>query len=117
VRTVNGSEIIVPNAKLISDPVTNWTFSHRRRLITVPIAVASEAEPQRVIDLLTKAATTHPRVSKERPVQALLTNVNNGTTNFELRAWTDQSEDWQLVRSDLYIAIKAALAREKITMH
>lgn len=117
VRTVNGSEIIVPNAKLISDPVTNWTFSHRRRLITVPIAVTSEAEPQKVIDLLTKAAAAHPRVSKERPLQALLTNVNNGTTNFELRAWTDQSEDWQQVRSDLYIAIKAALSKEKIAMH
>lgn len=117
VRTVNGSEIIVPNAKLISDPVTNWTFSHRRRLITVPIAVASEAEPQKVIDLLTKAAGAHPRVSKERPLQAFLTNVNNGTTDFELRAWTDQSEDWQQVRSDLYISIKAALAKENIAMH
>ena len=117
VRTVNGYEVIVPNAKLISDPVTNWTFSHRRRLITMPLAIASEAEPRRVIDLLTKTAAAHQRVSKERPVQALLTNVSNGITNYELRAWTDQSEDWQQVRSDLYISVKAALEKEKIAVH
>jgi small-conductance mechanosensitive channel len=116
IRTSSGSEIIVPNAKLISDPVTNWTFSQRRRLITLPIAVSSEAEPKRVIDVLTKVAKAHPLVSKETPVQAILTNLNNGTANFELGVWIEQPEDWQMVRSDLFMAIKSSLAREHIPM-
>jgi len=116
VRTTSGSEIIVPNAKLISDPVTNWTFSQRRRLITMPISVASETEPRKVMDLLRKVAGGHPQVSKEGQVQALLTKLNDGTANYELRAWTDQSENWEQVRSDLFMSIKSSLAAEGIAM-
>ena len=114
VRTQNGSEIIVPNAKLISDPVTNWTFSQRRRLITMPIAVTSETEPQKVLALLQRVADGHPRVSKD--AQALLTKLNDGTAAYELRAWTDQSENWEQVRSDLFMSIKSSLAAEGIAM-
>ena len=117
VRTSCGSEIIVPNAKLISDPVTNWTFSQRRRLITMPIAVASDNEPKRVIDVLRQAAGSHPQVAKDGTVQALLTNLNNGTANYELRAWTDQSENWEQVRSDLFVLVKSTLKAEGIPMH
>ena len=28
IRTMNGADVIVPNGKLISDRVTNWTFSN-----------------------------------------------------------------------------------------
>jgi small-conductance mechanosensitive channel len=114
IHTVNGSEIIVPNAKLISDPVTNWTFSQRRRLVIIPVVVSSEAEPQGVLELLKKVGSENQKVSKERPVEALITNVNNGTTNFELRAWIDNPEDWQQVRSELFISIKATLRAQKV---
>jgi small-conductance mechanosensitive channel len=115
-RAANGSEIIVPNAKLISDPVTNWTFSQRRRLLTMPIAVASDIEPKRVMDILRRVAGGHPSIAKDGPVQILLTNLNNGTASYELRAWTEQSENWEQVRSDLLILVKNSLATEKISM-
>jgi small-conductance mechanosensitive channel len=41
---------VVPNGKLISDPLTNWTFSNRQRLITIPIAVAVGTPPEQVRD-------------------------------------------------------------------
>jgi len=116
VRSSNGSEIIVPNAKLISDPVTNWTFSQRRRLISLRVAVASEIEPRKVMDVLRRVAGGHPVVAKDGPVQALLTNLSDGTANYELRAWTDQSENWEQVRSDLLILMKASLATEGIAL-
>ena len=40
VRTWEGAEVIVPNATLITDKVTNWTLSDRRRRIDVPVGVA-----------------------------------------------------------------------------
>ncbi|HEX2386254.1 MAG TPA: mechanosensitive ion channel domain-containing protein, partial [Candidatus Binatia bacterium] len=40
IRTPNGSEIIVPNGKLISERLTNWTLSNRQRTIELPVSVA-----------------------------------------------------------------------------
>ena len=39
VRTWQGAEIIVPNAQLITERVTNWTLSDRRRRIDLPVGV------------------------------------------------------------------------------
>jgi small-conductance mechanosensitive channel len=83
----------------------------------MPIAVDSQTEPLRVIELLTKVAAGHSLVSKDPPAQALLTNLANGTASFELRAWTDQAEDWQRVRSNLFMAIKSSLAADGVKMH
>jgi small-conductance mechanosensitive channel len=50
VRTANGSELIVPNGSLISETVTNWTFSDRLRRIDLPVAVACPADARRVME-------------------------------------------------------------------
>jgi hypothetical protein len=48
VRVTNGSEIIVPNGSLISETVTNWTFSDRLRRIDLSLAVACPADARQV---------------------------------------------------------------------
>src|SRR3989449_2842589 len=39
VRTGEGAEVIVPNASLVSEKVTNWTYSDRLRRMDVPVGV------------------------------------------------------------------------------
>jgi Small-conductance mechanosensitive channel len=115
IRTVNGSEIIMPNAKLISDPVTNWTFSRRQRLIVIPISVVPGTDGQKVIETLKSAATSHPAVLKEPPPQALFIDFT-GALRFELRVRTNQFEDWAAIRSELALAINSALIAQNITI-
>lgn len=116
VRTVNGSEIILPNSKLISDPVTNWTFSRRQRLIVISISVVPGTDAQKVIDALKSAAVSHPGVLKDPPPQALFIDFTGGALRFELRARTDQFEDWYTIRSELAAAVNSALIAHNITI-
>ncbi|MEN3351946.1 MAG: potassium-dependent mechanosensitive channel, partial [Betaproteobacteria bacterium] len=116
VRTSSGSEIIVPNGKLISERLVNWTFSERQRGIDVQISAVLGTDPQRVIALLERTATDHPKLLKQPPPQALLTRIGPDWMGFELQAFTDRIEDWMQVRSDLAVAITAALARENISL-
>jgi small-conductance mechanosensitive channel len=48
--------------------------------------------------------------------RALILNLDPGALSFELRAWTDRVEDWTLIRSELAVAIKSALAKENISI-
>jgi len=116
VRANNGSEIIVPNGKLISERLVNWTFSNRQRGIELDVAVAHGADPKRVIELMNAAAVAHPQVRKSPPPQTLLTRMGPEWLGFELRAWTERIEDWVQIRSDLSIAISDALAAENIAL-
>jgi small-conductance mechanosensitive channel len=114
VRITNGSEIIVPNGNLISNQVTNWTLSNRQRVIDVPVTVAAKTDPQKVISLLVETARAHPLVLREPAPVALFTGFTAGAPNFELRAWTANNESWMQIRSDLFLAVSAALTRENI---
>src|SRR5262249_38499691 len=84
IRTTNGSEIILPNAKLISDPVTNWTFSRRQRLIVLPLSVAPGSDAQKVLEILKSVAGAHPAVLKDPPPLALFIDFTGGALRFEL---------------------------------
>jgi len=53
-------------------------------------------------------------VTGDPPPQALVVKLGPDSLGFELRAWTDRSELWMQIRSDLAIAISSTLAAEKI---
>jgi potassium-dependent mechanosensitive channel len=114
IRTGQGSEIIVPNGSLISNQVTNWTFSDRARAIEVSVNVLPGADSQRVVELLRTAATSEPGIAKEPAPQVYVMNFSAGAVTFQLRAWTDRYQDWARVRSDLAVAVNSALAEERI---
>ena len=116
VEAPNGSEVIVPNGSLISETVTNWTFSSRLRRIDLPVAVAGPVDAGRVIELLKGAAAKQPKVLKDPPPVILLGSFAGDSMSLELRVWTDQSEDWSQIRSDLALAVRAALAEQSIAV-
>lgn len=116
VRTTSGSEVIVPNGKLISERLINWTFSQRQRGFEVAVSVVLGSDPQRVIGILERVAAAHQTILKQPAPEALLIRVGPDWMGFELRAATDQVEDWMRARSELAVAVTAALAEEKIVL-
>ncbi len=116
IEAPNGSELIVPNGSLISDTVTNWTFSDRLRRIDLPLTVAGPADAPAVMELLKATAVAQPRVLKDPPPQVLLGNIAGDALSLELRVWIDQSGDWAGIRSELWLAIRATLAEHKIVV-
>jgi potassium-dependent mechanosensitive channel len=116
ISTPAGAEVIVPNGKLISERVINWTFSNRRRSIELQLAVAQVADPRRVIAVLERAANEHPHISRDPPPKAWVVKLGPDSLGLELRAWTDRIHDWMEVRSELAIAVSDNLAAEKIAL-
>ncbi|XHR26967.1 MAG: mechanosensitive ion channel family protein [Chthoniobacteraceae bacterium] len=114
IRTGSGSEIILPNGKLISEQVINWTLSNRRRSLDLTVSVAYGTEPCRVMELLKKIATEHPLISKAPAPNALLSHLKADSLEFKLTAWTDRIEACGQIHSDLAVAILAAFEKEGI---
>jgi small-conductance mechanosensitive channel len=108
VRTFQGAEIIVPNAQLTTEQVTNWTLSDQQRRIDLPVGLSYGVEPGRVIALLEEVARANPRVLKSPPPQCLFTSYGDSSVNFELRAWTDYAV-WMQVQSELTVAVYNAV--------
>jgi small-conductance mechanosensitive channel len=108
VRTWQGADIIVPNANLITQEVTNWTLTDELRRLDLTVGVNYGAAPRTVIELLERVANAHPDVLKQPAPRCLFKGYGDSSINFELRVWTEYSKSLEL-RSDLCIAIYDAI--------
>lgn len=112
-RTLDGAEVIVPNGQLISEEVTNWTFSDQQRRLEINVGVAYGSDPRQIIDLLTDIAIENEEVLDEPAARTIFVGFGDNALNFQLRAWTD-STSWVVVKSDLSLAIHDALQKADI---
>jgi potassium-dependent mechanosensitive channel len=113
IRTWDGAEVIVPNAVLTSERVTNWTLSDALRRVNLDVGVAYMADPPRVLEILQSVAASHPKALADPAPLALCTGFGDSALQFQLRVWT-RIEDAESFLSDLAIAVHRALSAAKI---
>jgi len=110
-----GSEVVVPNAHLISNEVTNWTLSDRRRRADIDLGVAYGTPPEKVRSLLLQIAGAHPDVMKFPEPLAMFTGFGDSALNFQLLVWT-AADVWGRVASELRTEICRVLEQEGISI-
>jgi small-conductance mechanosensitive channel len=104
-RTYEGAEVVVPNATLISERLTNWTLSNTRRRIDLKLGVAYGTDPHKMIELLLSVARSHRAVQAYPPPAALFLGFGENSLDFELRCWTESFDDWVDIRSQLALEV------------
>ncbi|NNL66794.1 MAG: mechanosensitive ion channel [Myxococcales bacterium] len=109
VRTWEGADVVVPNADLISQQVTNWTLADRNRRIELPVGVAYGSDPRGVVEVLKRVAADTQGVLPYPAPQALFVGFGDSSLDFVLRIWTAEAERWAAVRSELALAVHEAL--------
>ena len=75
--------------------------------------MADGVDPKRVIELLKSTAAKHPGIVSQPPPEVFVETFTSDAVTFHLRAWTDQSQTWAQLRSNLSLAVKEAIALEK----
>jgi len=116
IRTTNGSEIVIPNGSLISNNVTNWTSLSGQREISLPVSVASGADPKQVMDLLKSVAAGDPRIAKDPAPQVYFIKYSPASLDFELRAWTEHVHHVVQLQSDLALSVNTALMKANLAL-
>jgi potassium efflux system protein len=114
IQSTSGAEVIIPNGKLISDKVINWTLSSGRRLITVTVLLKLDADVARARELVLGVARRNKYVLQAPAPDVLFVRRGIDQLEFELRVWTDALDAWMEVRSDMTAEINEALRHNEI---
>jgi small-conductance mechanosensitive channel len=101
VRTFDRSEIVVPNADLVSNQVTNWTLTDRYMRIRLMVGVAYGSDIPLVIQTLKEVALDNPMVLSNPAPQILFMQFGESSLDFELRIWINEIDNMVPVRSEL----------------
>jgi small-conductance mechanosensitive channel len=114
IRTFDGAEVIVPNANLISNEVTNWTLSDRRRRIQIMVGVAYGTDPEKVLKVLRDTIKSNPDILDTPEPMILFREFGDSSLNFDIRFWTSDSTTWLELKSDINVAINNAFKKAGI---
>jgi small-conductance mechanosensitive channel len=113
VSTWDGAEIIVPNARLISEDVVNWTLTHDRRRVEISVGVAYGTDPEKAAQLIVDVARNHDDVDAHPEPACFFMGLGESALELQLFAWTAASK-FLGVASDLRAGIVRKLGEAGI---
>ena len=104
--------IIVPNSKLVSQRVINWSYGDPRARIAIPVGVADDSDIDLVTRTLIDAAKGIDNVLTDPPPRVQFLKFGDYSLDFRLLVWTNQPRRHVQIRSDINYRI-AELFRER----
>jgi small-conductance mechanosensitive channel len=104
--TRDGVEYLVPNEHLITEKVTNWSYSSKNVRQKIPIGISYNADLRKAIELVVQVAQDHKRVLENPSPVCRVIAFGDSAIELELRIWiSDPVEGVMNIRSDLLLGI------------
>jgi len=93
VITRDGTEFLIPNEDMITQPVVNWSHSHRLVRRRIPVQVSYDSDLRLAMKLMIEAANEETRVLKSPEARTLLKNFGENGVDLELRMWIEDPQN------------------------
>lgn len=118
--TREGSVMIVPNHKFITEDLVNWSHQDNQpSRFSVKAGTDYHAPEERVLEIMLEAAAAHPAVIGDNPElkpHASILEFTDDRMIFELQVWTHEKFQSESICSDLRLAVRKKLSAEGIGM-
>ncbi|MGH9874972.1 MAG: mechanosensitive ion channel family protein [Pyrinomonadaceae bacterium] len=98
--------IIVPNSRLVSQRVINWSYGDPRARIAIPISVATTSDVNLVTQTLLRAAEDVDNVLTDPPPKVQFLKFGDYSLDFRLQVWTRQPSRHPQIKSDINYRIE-----------
>jgi len=114
VETFDLADVIIPNADLVTNQVTNWTLSSRRVRLIIRVGVAYGSDVPLVVETLMACGKENSTVAKTPEPQVLFLSFGESSLDFELRVWIWDVGERLNVQSELHQEIDRSFREAKI---
>ncbi len=115
VRTLDNTHLIVPNSRLLEQPVLNWTLSDDVVRKHLRVGVAYDSPTRKVAELLQGILTSVESVRPEPAPVVKFADFGDSSLIFELYFWVSMASPGD-AENELRHRIAEVFAREKIVM-
>jgi small-conductance mechanosensitive channel len=106
VATNDRISIIVPNSKLVSQRLINWSYGDPRARLSIPVSVAYGSDIELVTNTLLKAAEDVENVLLDPAPKVQFLKFGDWSLDFRLLVWTNRPRLHTQIRSDINYRIE-----------
>ena len=110
----DGREFLIPNEDLVTQRVTNWTYTDKNTLVKVNFSTNYDADPRLVCKLAIETAARAERALKSKAPNCLLTEFAEVGMRFSLTFWVSDPSDMDSTKSEVMLSLWDAFKREGI---
>jgi small-conductance mechanosensitive channel len=112
--TRDNVKIIIPNSKLVSGNVINWTKGEKYARVGIDVGVAYGSDTQLVKSVLIKCAKAHKDVLQNKEPEVFFLDFGDSALLFRLYFYVEKVFYREKIKSDLRFAIYDELNKAKI---
>ena len=116
IRTLSGGEVMIPNAQLAEERITNWSYRSFDGRIEIPVSVAYGSDPVLVTEVLLEAAYSLPELLLNPPPKVIFAGFGDSALNFTMWAWINRIDRRDRIKSNLTFTIEYYLRQNGITI-
>jgi small-conductance mechanosensitive channel len=87
INAPNGAEIIIPNGNLLSQNITNWTYTDNFKLVEVSIEITGDITPDEINETIHKSLETIALVNNTKPSQIYYNAISDGKYKIQIKFW------------------------------
>jgi small conductance mechanosensitive channel len=113
-NTPDNRRVIVPNSKIMSDNITNYSALDTRRIDLI-FGVSYSDNVAKVKQVLQQIAAEDPRVLKDPAAQILVGELADSSVNFIMRVWVKSPDYWPF-KFDTTEKVKVTFDKEGISI-
>ena len=114
IETFNRASVIVPNATVLSNSVTNLTHGNNWMRFKVSVGVAYGSDVEKVKQILLECAAKNKGVLKKPEPYVLFQDFGSSSLDFELRGYSSNIWNGWLIPSELRFEINKRFIEEGI---
>lgn len=109
INAPNGAEIIIPNGNLLSQNITNWTYTDNFKLVEITFEINGETIPEEINTIVNETLGNLPLVNNAKPSQIYYSSISDGKYKLLIKFWCSiyrTEETISSARQELYVSFK-----------
>ena len=116
ILTIDNLTIVVPNSKLTSENVINWSHNRESTRFSINIGVAYGSDLAKVKRILESVAAQHEEVQTMKMPEARFTDFGSSSLDFKLLFYSFEMFRIEKIKSDLRFEIDRRFRNEGVTI-
>lgn len=116
VRSMDNISVIVPNSKLISENVINWSHNRGLARFSIMVGVQYGSDTEKVRDVLIECAGNIEKILNKPAPTVQFKSFGDSTLNFKLLFWSRHFKEIETIKSELHFAVDSAFRANNIVI-
>lgn len=111
IDTSDGAEVIIPNGNVLSENITNWTYSNNYRVVEVSFGLTGTISQEDTIATIVTTLRTVPLVYTEKEPQIFYHSITENKSKISVKFWCSIYRTEQAI-SEVRVALYKSFKQE-----